>query len=163
MQRILSCLLYLLLLASLAPVAGAADLFQWIDASGTIHFTDDPRAIPLFIQRSGKLLMRKNFFPAEESSAKSGAAAAPVAPKLDSEIANQSTFDSNSADATPATDRPPQEIDTVIVESPRLRRTSPACPTGRTCKAQLFRPDFNNRQYLHPDVFNGGSRQYIQP
>jgi hypothetical protein len=43
-----------------SSVAGA-DLFQWTDPSGVIHFTDNPYALPESARNSAILVVRKDF------------------------------------------------------------------------------------------------------
>ena len=53
------------LLAISLPVAAlvrAADVYQWTDSRGVIHFTDDLYAVPESIRRSEQLVIRKDFF-----------------------------------------------------------------------------------------------------
>jgi Domain of unknown function (DUF4124) len=162
MHRPITTFIYFItMFAVLQSAAFGADLFQWTDASGTIHFTDNPYAVPESIQRSGKLLVRKDFLVNANPIGTVSLPAEPVQPKLNSETRYDSVSDSKQSEPASFT-YSPQEINIVVVNQGVRRHKSRACGAGQGCKAG-FHPDFNDRRYIHPSVFNGGTRQYIQP
>jgi hypothetical protein len=143
-----------------SSVAGA-DLFQWTDPSGVIHFTDNPYALPESVRNSAMLVVRKDFLissgsgpettPTVESIPLTGKPEAKKDPELDSKLPGVTAVTTS-----------PQEITVLIVNSNVRRTKIKPCGSSHNCKPG-FRPDFNNRQYIHPSVFSGGSRQYIHP
>jgi hypothetical protein len=160
-RPIASFIYFITIFAALQPAVSAADLFQWTDASGTIHFTDNPYAVPEPIQRSGKLLVRKDFLVNAEPFEKTSVPAEPIQPKLNSETRYDSASDSKQSEPTSFT-YSQQETNIVVVNQSVQRPKSRVCGAGQNCKPG-FHPDFNDRRYIHPNVFNGGTRQYIQP
>lgn len=149
------------LLATTAPVFGA-DLYQWTDGRGVVHFSDNPQAVPKKIRDSAEVKVRKDFFSAAPEFF--------TAPKKPLEVPlSASKADAPGAQEPAATapapgiDAPP--VTTVVVinnagHQHRLARHHPC--RGEPC-APAFRPDFNQRQYIHPSAFSGGARQYIRP
>jgi hypothetical protein len=56
-------------------------------------------------------------------------------------------------------------INNIIVvfgNSQSRRGRAHSCRFGGNCRP-VFRANFADRQYIHPSVFDGGSRQYIHP
>lgn len=155
-------LLALAVWLSAAPALGA-DLYQWTDARGGVHFSDNLQTVPQEIRNSGRLSVRKDFFAAAPS--------APTKPtaKTSSDQAVRSSSDAETSLPVEATAQPPvqvlyapQETTIVIVNGQRRpSRHRPPC-RGAHCPTP-FRPDFSQRQYIHPSAFDGGSRQYVQP
>jgi hypothetical protein len=161
MRRSITAIVHFVLLLSLQPAVGGADLFQWIDANGVIHFTDNPYAVPESIQHSGRLLVRKDFLVDSQPANDMLIPGVPVQPILSAETKKDFASDSKQPEPTSVT-YSPQEINVVIVNS-NVRRSKPrSCGAGQSCKPG-FHPDFNDRQYIHPGVFNGAVRQYIHP
>ena len=144
----------LLLAFSLTSTARAAVIYQWIDERGIVHFTDNSERVPASARRSPSFAVREF---AETPKNVAGLEAAPEPPPLDLAPLLEPP-------ALPAEPAPfiyaPQEV-IIVVSSPSRRHFhKPPCKVH--C-GPSFRPDFNNRRYIHPSVFNGGSRQYIQP
>lgn len=148
------------LVASTAP-ALSADLYQWTDPRGVVNFSDNPYAVPKEIRNSGRLQMRKDFFPATPTRAKLGEKT-PVEPPASS---GSDTVTPMQVEAIP---QPrvqviyaPQE-NTIVVVNGQQRSVRHRPCRGERC-APAFRPNANDRQYIHPSVFGGGSRQYVRP
>jgi hypothetical protein len=137
--------------------AWATDLYQWIDSRGIIHFTDNLNNVPAKVRASSDLTVRPNFLTPSEP--------APAPPLLPVPTA-ESRAEPPAENASPSTalqetiHYAPHETTIIVVNSHRASRLH-RC-VGNRC-APAFRPDFNDRRYIHPSVFDGGSRQYIQP
>ena len=54
----------------------------------------------------------------------------------------------------------PQEV-IVVVNSNSGQPNLHPCNFGSNCKP-AFRPDFTDRRYIHPSVFEGGLRRYVR-
>jgi hypothetical protein len=160
-RPIITFVYFITIFAVLQSAVSGADLFQWTDASRTIHFTDNPYAVPESIQRSGKLLVRKDFLIDAAPFSTISIPAEPVQPKLNLETRYDSASDSKQPEPTSLT-YSQQEINIVVVNQSVRRPKSRGCGAGQSCKAG-FHPDFDDRRYIHPNVFNGGTRQYIRP
>jgi Domain of unknown function (DUF4124) len=160
MRRVLGIVVYFLItfLPMQFGLAGV-DLFQWTDANGVIHFTDNPYAVPESVRRSPQLIVRKDFLINGQPSKEAEVRTATVAKQDEPEMKEDSDLDSQPGPAL--VNYPPQEI-TVIVVNARHRRKIGSCNVGQNCKPG-FHPDFNSRQHIHPSVFDRGSRQYIHP
>jgi len=141
-----------LLLIPVAPAGG--EVLQWTDSRGVIYFTDNPRAVPEFIRNSSQLIVRSDLTSVEFSEA-------PVEPVTIEPALEPAPPDSPKAE-------PPQAPPTIVQINPQtfhiivvnsfvspVRRRPP--PRG------VFRPNFDDRRFIHPSVFDGGSRQFIEP
>ncbi len=135
----------------------SAQIFQWTDPRGVIHFTDNPqsisdsiRSLPTFTIRRD--LVTKNNPPAETF--------APLPALADPNTTNQSDTAPNQAETTLET-YAPSEVNTVVVSNANSRPANiHRCKFGN-CKP-AFRPNFDNRQYIHPSVFDGGPRSRVR-
>jgi hypothetical protein len=153
-----SYLALLIWLVLAAPVF-ATDLYQWTDARGVIHFTDHLNNVPAAVRASGSFTVRQNFLKPSEAGPP---APVPALPSLEipAQPASERVLPNNVEHVT-TVHHQPQEITIIVVTSQPVRRANRCI--GDRC-APAFRPDFNDRRYIHPSVFdNGGSRQYIQP
>jgi hypothetical protein len=149
------------LLAISLPVAAlvrAADVYQWTDSRGVIHFTDDLYAVPESIRRSEQLVTRKDFFADSEPSNEVKVPVAPV-PAL---VPSQSKADSEpnpNPEPVSVTDSPQETTIVVVNSNSGARRVkSRACSLGQNCS---FHHQFNRRQGLRPRLSNG-SRPFVQ-
>jgi hypothetical protein len=142
-----------LFLSVQASEAGA-QIFQWTDAKGVIHFTDNPHSIPESVRNSSALIVRKDL---DSTSNSSIGTAEPFAALPNPSATNPPDID--ATEAAPTVIYAPQEVNIVVVDSHSRRPQSHACQFGANCKA-AFRPQLTDRRYIHPD---GGSRQYIHP
>ena len=162
MHRPIRTVVYVIsIFVALESAVAAADLFQWTDPSGVIHFTDNPYTVPESVHKSGRLLVRKGFLVNSQAFNEISVPPAPVQPSVNAETKDDSAADSKQSEPTSLT-YSPQEINVVIVNTNIRRPKLKSCGAGQSCKPR-FRPDFNDRQYIHPSVFNGGPRQYIHP
>jgi hypothetical protein len=134
----------------------SAQIFQWTDVKGVIHFTDNSYSIPESIRNSSALIVRKDMDTKKHSSV---TIFDPVrAPEIPSAT---SPFDADPKPiATTVVTYVPQEV--IVVVNPNSGQPSVhLCNFGSNCKP-AFRPDFTDRRYIHPSVFEGGSRRYVR-
>ncbi|MGH7848095.1 MAG: DUF4124 domain-containing protein [Candidatus Binatia bacterium] len=152
-----------LVLATL-QCATAAEVFQWVDSRGVTHFTDDYSRIPASVRAIPDVIVRHSFV---EMRQQDPAAAAPVAKeptiaieKFDSERRAEELAEQKEryADHASAESRISENVAIIVVNSSPQRKPC----HGHACSGR-FQPNFNDRRYIHPDVFNGGTRQYIHP
>lgn len=147
-----------LFLLSPAPLV-AEEFYQWTDSGGVIHFTDNLTSVPESLRNSPQLVVRK------DSDLKGNLSEFPANPLGPQDLVQE------PAPAEPEAARIPQpvihqsEITQIIVVNQGGRRRFKKRPHRPSVGHRpAFRPDFNNRRYVHPSVFDkGGSRQYIQP
>ena len=134
-----------------APGLGS-EIFQWTDSSGVIHFTDDYYATPVALRGTPDLIVRTDLGRQQfvEPQTVSGTA---VQERwvTNTEIQGQS---SRYADLNSDNFEPAQNVIVVVNDS------LPANPCLHGCRVR-FKPDFNDRQYIHPSVFNAPARQSI--
>jgi hypothetical protein len=135
----------------------SAQIFQWTDVKSVIHFTDNPYSIPESIRNSSALIVRKDM------DIKSHSSVTTFDPLPAAEILSAT----NPLDADPkpiattVVTYAPQEVVVVVNSNSRPPNIHP-CNFGSHCKAAFFRPDFTDRRYIHPSVFDGGSRRYVR-
>jgi hypothetical protein len=143
----------------MATSGASAQIFQWTDVKGTLHFTNNPHWIPESIRNSAALIIRNDLDVKSQSrEATPASLAAPATPS-----ALTSPEDGTHQIGTAVVTYAPQEVNIVVVGNPDARRSQAhSCKFGGNCKP-AFRPNFADRQYIHPSVFDGGSRQYIHP
>jgi hypothetical protein len=158
MGTLLSTLATLLVLFVSMPsnIAGA-QVFQWTDPKGVLHVTDNPHSIPESVRNSSLLIVRRDWHSQSGPAAKSSD---PLPALVQS---NQTDESETYAMPTPppVITYAPQELNIVVVNRARPHKKNP-CRAVAECRS-VFRPDFTNRRYIHPSVFDGGSRQYIHP
>ena len=138
-------------------VAFGADLFQWTDVHGLLHFTDDFYAVPESVRHSADLIVRPGFL----SSAAPSETGPPIAEQLPANQPNASQ-DSQVGANEPGPSfvtSAPQDVIVVVVNSGVQQPGTKSC-VGAQCK-RGFRPDFNHRWHVHSRVFAGGSHQFI--
>ena len=149
--------LFLLMLSTLffhSPLG--AQLFQWTDNRGVIHFTDNLHSVPASLRASPLLIIREDIDIRGVNS--SEPVWAPDVPEVVS-----SPEPEPPKVAPPVIHYSPQDIAIVVVNSIVHHPRRHPCPGPARCQPQVFRPNFDDRRYIHPSVFNGGSRQYIHP
>ena len=136
----------------------AGDIFQWRDSSDVVHFTDDYSRIPLDVRNTPDRIIRHFFI---ESNVEALPASEAVAEKVPHEstrnkdlLAPKETTYNDAAGDSGDTDN----VTVIVVNNSEQNKPC----HGHGCAAR-FKPNFNDRRYIHPDVFNGGTRQYIQP
>ncbi|MGH7824043.1 MAG: DUF4124 domain-containing protein [Candidatus Binatia bacterium] len=136
----------------------ADEVYQWTDVNGVVHFTDSLDSVPKSARKSSSFVARK--FMNYQTTAPN------ITEVVQSSPAGRDT--EQTLEPLPAQPEPvpvvyaPQEVMIVVVNSGNRQ---PKRHSGKADahRKPAFRPDFNNRQYIHPSVFNGGSRQYIHP
>ena len=144
--------LFLLVETSIA----SGQVFQWTDIKGIIHFTDNPYSIPESIRNSSALIVRKDMVSNSHSSV---TAFAPL-PAMEVSGATNPLDAEREPLATTVVTYAPQEV-IVVVNSNSGQPNLHPCNFGSNCKP-AFRPDFTDRRYIHPSVFDGGSRRYVR-
>jgi hypothetical protein len=159
MRRSITAIAPVVLLLWLQSSVDGADLFQWTDGGGVIHFTDNLHKVPESIRKSDRLLVRKGFLVNDPAGDETKLPDAPVNPSFNAAKDN-SAAEPQQPEPSSLSDAP-QEIN-VVVENSTARRTKIRSCHMPNCKPG-FHPHFNDRQYVHPSVFNGGARQYIHP
>jgi uncharacterized protein DUF4124 len=138
----------------MATSIASAQIFQWTDVKGVIHFTDNPDSIPESIRNSSALIVRKDM------DTKSHSSVTTFDPLPTAEISSAT----NPLDADPkpiattVVTYAPQEV--IVVVNSNSRPNVHPWNFGSNCKPAFFRPDFPDRRYIHPSVFDGGSRRY---
>ena len=143
--------LFLLVEASIAN----GQVFQWRDIKGIIHFTDNPDSIPESIRNSSTLIVRKDMVSNSHSSVTA------FAPLPAMEVSGANPLDAEREPlATTVVTYAPQEV-IVVVNSNSGQPNLHPCNFGSNCKP-AFRPDFTDRRYIHPSVFEGGLRRYVR-
>jgi hypothetical protein len=140
--------------------ASANQIYQWTDLAGTVHFTDNLSSIPESIRNSRQVITRNDLAVTDQSI--SGPQT--TRPQQSLPQLSQAPVESEREQIVPPTIViVPQETTIVVVNSHRDRKKPPPCVQGPHCPP-AFRPNFNDRRYIHPSVFfPGGSRQYIEP
>lgn len=140
-----------------------SEVFQWTDSRGVIHFTDDYSRIAAGVRGTPDVIIRHSFAESEQKTpAVVTVTKEPVGgDKREYErLGREDAYEpkekySNDASA----DTGASENVTIVVVNNSVHKKP--C-RGHACSGR-FQPNFNDRRYIHPDVFNGGTRQYIQP
>lgn len=135
--------------------ATANEIYQWTDVKGVIHFADSLNWVPAAARYSSSFIVRKDLAATEKITELEHRIAEPIVNPATEPLPEPAP---NRAEPT-AVIYAPQEVTIVVVNSDTRHFKRDPCSH---CKP-VFRPDFNNRQYIHPSVFNGGSRQYVYP
>jgi hypothetical protein len=142
-------------------------VFQWVDSSGVIHFTDDYYTVPLAIRGTAALVVRDRLVEApliEPVTYPSVQEPGVACERCDAESeprGSRSEINPEYSDNAGTTAELAQGA-TVIVVSNFANHGRKPCHKAGGCTGR-FRPDFNDRRYIHPGVFNGSSPQYVQP
>ncbi len=132
-----------------------ADLFQWTDIGGVIHFSDNPYAVPDSLRNSIKLIVHKNFTSDGGGSVGESIDTETVQTTLNNDLTGASEVNNQSESSSLTPDTPQETIIVVVnTEKPHFRRAK-AC-AGPGCKPS-FRPVFDKRQPIQPRVFDGSS------
>jgi hypothetical protein len=144
-----------LLLSSPVP---AGEIYQWTDLNGVVHFTDNLNLVPDIARNSSSLIVRRDL----STNASPLVEVKPISPEpLPHPEPGRTLQSMSDQPEVPPVLYAPQEVTIVVVNSGHPHPGKHLC---LHCKPKpIFRPDFNNRQYIHPSVFSGGSRQYIHP
>lgn len=149
----------------LSPALSHAEVFQWTDARGVIHWTDNLHSVPDSLRGSPGLIIRQDldvkrasweiFDQAEYRNTEA------ISPPKTAEIHRPTEPEQKTA-APPTIQYSPQFTNVVVINSTVLHPKKHRCPSSQGCQG-TFRPNFDDRRYIHPSVFDGGSRQFIQP
>ena len=159
---------FLLLFASLLLAdfgrASAGEIFQWIDSRGVIHFTDDYSRIPVSVRGTPDLIVRHPFAESEQKPpsalAERNDPGIPTSEPYYDRLGRKDAYERTEKYYPEASaDTGASENVTIVVVNNSVHKKP--CH-GHACSGR-FKPDFNDRRYIHPSVFNGGSRQYVQP
>lgn len=148
-----------------SPTPSSAEFFQWTDSRGTIHLTDNLHSVPEEIRDSPGLMIRRDL----EITGKFLETSIRPA-NMDEEPLSQSKPPEVTAPPEPElkTAAPPninysvQQTTIVVVNSVVHHPRKHSCPGSEGCQG-VFRPNFEDRRFIHPSVFDGGTRQFIQP
>ena len=132
----------------------SAQIFQWTDVKGIIHFTDNPYSIPESIRNSSALIVRKDMDTNSHSSSVTSFEPLPA-------VEISSATNPSDPIATTVVTYAPQEVIVVVNSNLGQQPNIHPCKFGSNCKP-AFRPDFTDRRYIHPSVFDGGSHRYIR-
>lgn len=150
MVGLLSWFLLLLPVTSLR-----AELYQWTDARGTVHFTDNLHTVPELLRNSPHLIIRQDSW-----SEKSSLSSTPPETLPPEEALGPKEVEPAKS-APPIIHYNPQQTTIVVVNTIVTRPRDRVCIVG--CPRPLPRFNFDDRRYIHPSVFNGGTHQYIHP
>src|SRR5215475_13751592 len=153
MKRRLPPFLFLLWVIATASPAHAAEVYQWFDSTGGIHFTDDYYATPVALRGTPDLIVRNDLRSEKRFVNAKTVSATPIQERW---AATTDNYEQSSGYADLNSDNfaAPQNIIVVVNDSLPLK------PCLHGCRAR-FKQDFNDRQYIHPSVFNAPARQYI--
>jgi hypothetical protein len=138
----------------------AADLYQWIDSKDVIHFTDSLNNVPAAVRASTGLAVRRNFM-IDSEPANTALPPSSLNPVEIQAVPPAESEEPPSAPQSPVINYAPQETTIIVVNSSRHRANRNICGGTIRCSPTI-RPDGNDRRYIHPRVFNGGSRQNIR-
>ena len=158
-------LLLSLALTLTGPAILKAQVFQWTDPRGVIHFTDNASSIPEPIRGSTRLIVRTDMLPTNGATETMPAAAEPLEePTSGAEPARAPAGPEPqlAKPPTPIIHYNPQQFTIVVINTPVRKLKSAECGHTQSCRG-TFRPSFDDRRYIHPSAFDGGSRQFIQP
>lgn len=149
----------------LVPTLLRAELFQWTDPRGVVHFTDNLHSVPEHLRNSPHLIIRQELAVKRGSSETS---------TLSENARQESVSEPKTAAVVPPPEPEPtkgappviyynpQYFTIVVVDSIVRRPKNRVCLIAESCRP-VFRPNFADRRYIHPTVFTGGSRQFIHP
>lgn len=160
----LGYLFWMFLLLPATPLR--AELYQWIDSRGTIHFTDNLHSVPESLRDSPRLIIREDF----EITGRWSETLTPPEVTIQEPILEPKVPEvvrlprPEPAKVAPTIIDNSQHFTTIVIVNSFVRRSKKRrCLIPEGCRP-VFRPNFNDRRFIHPSVFNsGGSRQYIHP
>lgn len=148
-----------------SPTPSSAEFFQWTDSRGTIHLTDNPYSVPEEIRGSPGLMIRRDLEVTgkflETSVRPANTDEEPLSQPKPPEVTAPPEPEPKTA-APPNINYSVQQTIIVVVNSVVRHSRKHACPGSEGCQG-VFRPNFEDRRFIHPSVFNGGSRQFVQP
>jgi hypothetical protein len=146
----------------LSPIPLRAELFQWTDARGVVHFTDNLLSVPEPLRGSPELIVRGDLdMRGRSSEISSLPGITGQEPALQPEVASPPGPEPIIV-APPIFYYNPQYFNVVVVNPGVRHPKKKPCLIPEGC-APAFRPNFDDRRYIHPSVFNGGPHQYVHP
>jgi len=147
-----------------SPAYSPAEVYQWIDARGVIHLTDNLHSVPEPMRGSPGLVIRRDI---EMTGPPSGVYSPPESPEP------EPATPPRTVEATPPAEperkpvapvnifySPQQTV--VVINSTVIHPRRRACLNPEGCQG-TFRPNPADRRYIHPSVFDAGTRQFVQP
>jgi hypothetical protein len=144
----------LTILAGLSPLIqsslASAQILQWTDSKGVIHFTDNPYLISESIRSLPTFTVRRDLDTKNNPSAE---ISAPLPALADSIATNRLDTGPNQTETSVET-YAPQEVN-IVVSNSNLQQANARPCKFINCKP-VFRPNFDDRHYIHPSVFDGG-------
>jgi hypothetical protein len=129
-----------------------AEIFQWTDAKGTIHFTDDYGRVPSSLKGTNRLIVRSDL-----PSNANAPSAREEEPNPEAAKAQDVSPEQQESPAPPAVALYDIGDIEVAVNSFGGVRAGKRCLAGARC-APRARFDFNDRRHIHPSVFDNASR-----
>lgn len=153
------------LVAATVECAVAGDVFRWVDSRGVIHFTDNYESIPPAFRNLPNHIVRYHFAEEQYTDAATARSISEPAQQEGHDVKAVADVDVREQTQHYVADRSgfvePAEVSVIVVNNFARHGKKFHC-RGSACQAR-FKPNFNDRQYIHPSVFNGGSRQYVHP
>ena len=153
------------LILLLSSTLAHAETFQWTDSRGIIHLTDNLYSVPESLRGSPSLIIRQDLDTKRTSS---GISNQPENANVEPPSQPKSPEVVGPPESEQKTVAPqniyynPQNINIVVINSVVHHPSKHLCSNPQGCQG-VFRPNFDDRRFVHPSVFNGGSRQFIQP
>jgi hypothetical protein len=138
----------LVLLAVGLSVPAQAEIFQWTDSKGTIHFTDDYDRVPPSLKGSDRLIIRSDL-PSGGSTFRVGEKEA----GFDAAKTREPPLEHEPGPAPAAVVSYDSHDIQVVVNSFVSLRAGKQCLVPERCRPRA-RSDFNDRRYVHPSVFD---------
>lgn len=136
-------------------IAGA-EIFQWTDARGILHFTDNPYSIPENIRNSSTLIVRNDLHQAGGSSSQP---AEPVAPWAISSQADEAGSDARRPLSHIVTYSAPEANIIIVNPNPRVKKNP--CVSVHDCRA-AFHPERSKRWHIHTSTLNRRSGRSLR-
>jgi hypothetical protein len=137
------------------PIVLAGDLFQWTDATGVLHFTDDVTVIPEVFRQSSHFTVRKNFFSPAPASAVKPWITDPLPPAKPQLTETFNGFTNEPAE-TFVTDSP-EEPTIIVVNSITQGPAKKFCHDSSSCKPGSRR-NFTHSRPIHRPIVHGNYR-----
>lgn len=154
---------FILLLLLLWPSVTQAEVYEWTDSKGVIHFTDDFLSVPDAFRNSRNLTVRREAIEkrrsVEASVAKEVSENAPPQDSLPREDPGPREHEVSEL-SSPVIYYNPENVAIVVVNSVAPQKKH--CLLRHRCEP-AFRPNFNDRRFIHPSAFNRASHLSIRP
>ncbi|MGH7830539.1 MAG: hypothetical protein ACREP8_10225, partial [Candidatus Binatia bacterium] len=119
-------------------------------------------SVPEYLRGSPQLVVRQDVEITARFSEASAQAEEPLSEEKPPEMTSPPEPEAGKS-IQPIIHYNPQSVQIVVVNSIVRRHKEKRCFLPEGC-APAFRPDFNDRRFIHPSAFDpGGSRQFIHP